>query len=466
MSMSKLLDIVNGPWAIQPEKLQEIRAIYETHLKGEKINLDVARQQTGLPLENGQQGYDIVDGTAVIPVIGVIAKRMNLFHAISGGASTELVARDIRDALADPRVHSIILHIDSPGGTVDGTPALADLVREAGTQKTVVAFADGLMASAAYWIGSAASAIYIDGPTTEVGSIGVVARHVDVSQAEAKQGIKTTEISSGKYKRIASSYAPLSEEGRQSIQERTDYLYSIFVEMIAANRGVSVETVLSNMANGKIFIGQQAIDAGLVDGVSTLDALIVSLAAGSKPTSTPAGVAGPTKSKQSEGNSMSANITRDYIVQNHPDIAEALHAEGYSQGRSEGMADGASAERKRILAIEAQSFPGHEALIASLKADGKSSAEEAAVQILAAERAKGGKMLAALAADAPAAVPAATAPDAGSTAVDPNLSIEDRCKAGWDKDAKIRSEFGTFAAYLGFEKASASGRVRILGKKG
>jgi signal peptide peptidase SppA len=462
--MSKLLDIVNGPWAIQPEKLQEIRAIYETHLKGEKINLDVARQQTGLPLENGSQGYNVVDGTAIIPVVGVIAKRMNLFHAISGGASTELVARDIRDALADPRVHSIILHIDSPGGTVDGTPALADLVREAGTQKTVVAFADGLIASAAYWIGSAASAIYIDGPTTEVGSIGVVARHVDVSQSEAKQGIKTTEISSGKYKRIASSYGPLSEEGRQSIQERTDYLYSIFVETIAANRGVSVDTVLQKMADGRIFIGQQAIDAGLVDGVSTLDALIASLANGNKPTTRPAGVAGREEPIHSTDKGITMSITKDFIAQNHPDIAEAFRNEGYSQGRSEGETAGAARERDRILAVEAQALPGYEALITTLKADGKTSGPEAAAQIVAAQRARLGKQLTDLAEDAPAPVPSAPAPSNSGPGAGDDRPIEERCKATWEKDAKIRAEFVTFEGYLGYEKAANAGRVHILKK--
>lgn len=463
--MSKLLDIVNGPWAIQPEKLQEIRAIYETHLKGEKINLDVARQQTGLPLENGSQGYEIVDGTAIIPVVGVIAKRMNLFHAISGGASTELVARDIRDALADPRVHSIILHIDSPGGTVDGTSTLTDLVREAGTQKTVVAFADGVMTSGAYWIGSAASAIYIDGPTTLVGSIGVVATHVDVSQSEAKQGIKTTEISSGKYKRIDSNYAPLSEEGRQTIQARTDYLYSIFVETIASNRGVSVDTVLQKMADGRIFIGQQAIDAGLVDGVSTLDELIASLAKGSKPSTQSAGAVGREEPISSTDKGITMSITKDFIAQNHPDIAEAFRNEGYSAGRSEGEAAGAVRERDRILAIGAlRGTRGHEKLVAALQADGKTSAPEAAMQILAAQEEKNAGMANSLAEDAPAPVPSAPAPSSSAAAADPGTSIEERCKATWERDSKIRAEFVTFEGYLGYEKAMNAGRVHVLKK--
>jgi signal peptide peptidase SppA len=474
--MSKLLDIVNSPWAIQPDKLREIRAIYETHLKGEKIDLDGLRAQTGLPLVNGSQGYDVVDGVAIIPIMGVIGKRMNMFSAISGGASSELIGRDIRDAIADDTVRAIILHIDSPGGTVDGTQTLADIVTEARQQKPVVAFADGLMASAAYWIGSAAEAIYIDGPTTAVGSIGVVASHTDISQAEASRGIKTTEISSGKYKRIASAYAPLSEEGRQSIQEMTDYIYSIFVNAVAINRGVTVETVLANMADGKTFTGQQAIDAGLVDGITTLDALIASLAAGNDPLTLPAGAAGGVKTRAGVAHAHSSfdkgtdmQITKDFVAKNHPDIAAAFiaegHAQGHAQGRSEGMNDGATRERERILALDALPARGHEALVATLKADGKTTAPEAALQLLQAEQAKGGKMLAALIKDAPNAVPAAPEPEANGRTAEDDRPVEDRCKDTWEKDAKIRAEFGTLETFTAFEKAQATGQVRILGKK-
>lgn len=470
--MSKLLDIVTGAWAIQPDKLGEIRAIYETHLKGEKINLDAVRAQTGLPLKNDSQGYDVVDGVAIIPITGVIAKKMNMFSAISGGASSELIGRDIRDALADPRVHAIILHIDSPGGTVDGTQALADIVAQAGTEKTVVAFADGLMASAAYWIGSAASAIYIDGPTTQVGSIGIVASHTDISQAQAVKGVKTTEIFSGKFKRIASEYSPLSAEGKQSIQDMTDYLYSIFVNTVAVNRGVSVDTVLQDMADGRSFTGQQAIDAGLVDGMTSLDNLIASLSAGSNPLTAPAGGAGSAKTRagvahipQSTIEKGTNMLTKDFVAQNHPDIADALRAEGHSQGRSEGVNDGAARERDRILAIEALPHRGHEALVATLKADGKTSAPEAAMQILAAQQAAGNQMLAALASDAPQAVPPSTEQPGNTQAAADDTPIEDRCKATWDKDAKVRAEFGTLEVYTAYEKANAAGSVRVLGKK-
>ena len=199
---------------------------------------------------------------------------MNLLTQISGGVSAQLVGRDIKEALANNTIKSILLDIDSPGGTIDGTQELADIIFAGRGQKPIVAYSDGMIASAAYWIGSAADRIYISGDTVTVGSIGVVASHIDYSRYEEKIGIKTTEIYAGKYKRIASQYQPLSEEGRQTIQDQVDFLYTVFVNEVAKQRSVSAGKVLENMADGKIFIGNQAISAGLVDDMATLDRLI------------------------------------------------------------------------------------------------------------------------------------------------------------------------------------------------
>lgn len=269
----KFLDVVNAPWAIQPDKLREIQSIYTKHLQGEKVDIDALEAQLGRPLANERIPYTVTDGVAVIALEGVIAKRMNLFTQISGGTSTELATQDLRAALIDPAVKSIILLIDSPGGTVDGTQALSDQVYAARGIKPIVALASGMMASAAYWIGSAAQAVYISEQTTVTGSIGVVTSHVDISGSEAQKGVKTTEIYAGQFKRIASSYSPLTDVGRTSIQEQVDYLYSVFVGDVAKNRGVSVDAVLQTMADGRIFIGQQGLDAGLADGVATLAGL-------------------------------------------------------------------------------------------------------------------------------------------------------------------------------------------------
>ena len=270
----KLLDVLTSPWAILPDKLLEIQAIYATHLRGEKIDIKAVEARLGKPLANEPQGYTVHGGVAVLPLDGVFAKKANLFSQVSGGVSTEIATRDFRQAMADPAVHSIVLAIDSPGGSVDGTQQLASAIRDARGPKAIVAYADGMMASAAYWVGSAADQVLIGSDTVQVGSIGVVATHVDVSGAETQRGVRTTEIVAGKYKRIASQYGALTEDGRSAMQDQVDYIYSIFVADVAKQRGVSEEKVLAQMADGRIFIGRQALAAGLVDGVSTLDALI------------------------------------------------------------------------------------------------------------------------------------------------------------------------------------------------
>lgn len=272
----KLLDILASPWAIIPAKLNEIQEIYFTHLRGEKIDIKGIEARIGRKLENEEQGYENIQGVGVIPINGVIAKRMNLFSEISGGVSTQLIARDFKEAMNDRKVKAVLLDIDSPGGAVDGTQDLANLIYQSRGKKPIVAFTDGMMASAAYWIGSAANEIFISGDTTQVGSIGVVASHVDVSKAEERSGMKTTEIVAGKYKRIASRYAPLSEEGQATLQEMVDYLYGVFIGDVAKHRGVTEEDV-SKMADGKVFIGKQAKEIGLVDGIMSFDDLVMRL---------------------------------------------------------------------------------------------------------------------------------------------------------------------------------------------
>lgn len=467
----RLIDVLTSPWAIVPAKYAEIKEIYSRHLRGERIDIAAIEAQLGKPLSNEPKPYQVQDGVALLALDGVLSKKMNLFSRISGGTSTQIFARTFREALADPQVRAMVLVIDSPGGTVDGTHELARIVMGArGGTKPVVSWVDGMMASAAYWIGTAADAVYNGSATDVVGSIGVAMEHVDYSAYEQKIGIKTTDIYAGKYKRIASSNAPLSDEGRAYLQDQVDTLYTLFVDAVAEQRGVAAEQVLKDMADGRIFIGQQAIDAGLVDGASTLDDLVASLAAGSYRPKRMAGAgaalaasrkttgagAAPQLPTATEGDPMN----REQLEKDHPELAKAI--------RDEGFAAGAAAERQRIQDVEAQAMPGHEKLIATLKFDGKTTGAEAAVQVLAAERVKLGAAATALATDAPPAAPHAPAPDAAAAAAaeaekEASKPLEERAKAAWDKDAKLREEFVTFESYLAFEKNK--GRVRVLGGK-
>ena len=152
---SRLFDLVVGPWALTPSMLDELQAVYCTHLRGEKIDLRAIEASIGRPLANQQRSFDVVDGVAVLPVQGVISPKANLMTQISGGASAQLLQRDLAAALADPRVSAVVLAIDSPGGSVFGSPDLAAQIYAARDVKPIVAHTDGMMASAAYWISSA-----------------------------------------------------------------------------------------------------------------------------------------------------------------------------------------------------------------------------------------------------------------------------------------------------------------------
>lgn len=402
----RLADILTSPWAIKPDKLLEIQAIYRTHLRGDKIDLSVIEAQIGRQLMNEPKAYEVINGVAVIEVEGVIAKRMSLFQKISGGVSTYHVQQQFAEAMADRKARAILLNIDSPGGGVDGTAELAEMIHAARGEKPIVAWTDGMMASAAYWIGSAADAIYISGDTADVGSIGVVASHVDFSKYEENLGVKTTEITAGKYKRIASEHEPLSKEGRAYIQEQVDHIYSAFVDAVAKHRGVSAEEVLERMADGRVFIGRRALDAGLVDGVSTFEELIGKLSAGetmSRPAAAGAVAAVHEEIKEEpmqvkNGEQLievqdTLEIDAKWISENCPDIAATLRGEG------------AQAERERIQGIEEAALPGYEAIVAEAKKDGKSAGADVALRIIKKENAVRGERLAEIRSDAPAPVP-------------------------------------------------------------
>lgn len=401
----KALDILNAPWAIVPSKLIEIREIYERHVRGERLTDAEIEAKIGKKTnqtEDPEPPYTILKGVGVISIDGVLAKKMNLFHRISGGASTEIIGNAISQALEDDEVKSILLRIDSPGGSVDGTMELANYIFDARNEKPIFAFTDGMMASGAYWIGSAAKKLFISSDTTEVGSIGVVATHIDISEREKQFGIKTTEIVAGKYKRIASQFQPLSPEGRATIQEMVDYLYSVFVQDVANFRGVNQKRVREQMAEGKIFIGRQAIDAGLVDGKTTFDGLINFM---SEEFNQP----------MEEGKMKVTDlktVTVEQIKENAPDVYNQILNEGVKQGEAsgqqkfeEGYQKGKADETKRIQAVEGAALPGHDELVQKLKFDGKTTGPEAAIQIVQAEKKSGANRLNKMINDAPNDVP-------------------------------------------------------------
>lgn len=259
-------------WAILPEMLDTIHSIVSTRINDGKLSLEEIEAKINKDDESDNGAYTS-DSVRVIPIHGTISKRMNMFSRISGGVGTEQLKDEIEAALSNDGIKSILLDIESPGGTVDGIFELSDFIYESRGKKRITAFANGLMASAAYLIGSATDKI-IGTQAAQIGSIGVITKHFDYSERNKQEGVTETIITAGKYKAIGSDNKPLSIEDKKYIQDRLDYFYTLFVDSVARNRGVSAETVLSDMADGRIFIGKQAQDAGLIDEIGTIDTIL------------------------------------------------------------------------------------------------------------------------------------------------------------------------------------------------
>ncbi len=273
-----IIDLVQDKlWGLTESKMEEINALVHRHLDGEdpgaSFKSEVKEAEDGL--------VEMKDGmVAVIPVFGTIMKRANLMTRYSGGTSTDKLKQSIAQALDDPQIDGILLNFDSPGGEVKGTKAIAEFIFENRGRKPIVAFADGTMASAAYWIASAADKIIVS-DTSMVGSIGVILTHYDTSKRDEMSGVRRTEVFSGKYKSAGSDAKPLDAASKAYLQELVDKHYEIFVADIAKNRGKTVADVLP-VANGKVFIGSDALDAGLVDELGNMETALLAATNGSR----------------------------------------------------------------------------------------------------------------------------------------------------------------------------------------
>lgn len=215
---------------------------------------------------------------SIVPIHGLLTHRPDLVNGLMGGTSVEEVRQALRAAMADHSTRAVILDFDTPGGTVAGTTELANEIRAMrGGGKPIVALADTLMASAGYWLGSQADEVWAT-PSSQTGSVGIYAVHQEGSRALDAQGVTTTVISAGPYKAEANEWEPLTDEARAALQERADAYYAQFVADVARGRRVTIDRVRSDFGQGRALMAPQARAAGMIDGITTLDALVARLA--------------------------------------------------------------------------------------------------------------------------------------------------------------------------------------------
>ena len=217
-------------------------------------------------------------GVAVVPVLGPLVARgdwlSDLFGAVAYG---EFVAA-IAAAMDDPAVGAVLMEIDSPGGEVAGLFDTVDMLRalKEGSGKPLHAVASEAALSAAYAIASAADRLVVT-RTAEVGSVGVLAVHVDESGADREAGLAWSYVFAGERKLDGNAHAPLSDRARSDMQADVDRLHADFCALVAANRGMSAGAVRATEA--AVFRGALAVEAGLADAVGTLDTALTDLSA-------------------------------------------------------------------------------------------------------------------------------------------------------------------------------------------
>ena len=263
------------PWAIQPEKLAVMQDLLMYRASGGRLSQEEIQARIGAgqtaPIDR-QQGQ-----VAIIPLYGVVSQRLSMMQEISGGAGADSFAKRVDKAGQDPAVGAIILDIDSPGGSVYGIQEAASTVAKYRGQKKIVAVANSLAASAAYWIATAADEIVVT-PGGEVGSIGVLTAHTDMSEYLERAGVKTTLISAGKYKVEGNPYGPLDGKAQTAIQKRVDEYYDEFVKAVATNRGTTPAEVRGGYAQGRTVGAREAVSLNMADRVGTLEETIQRLA--------------------------------------------------------------------------------------------------------------------------------------------------------------------------------------------
>lgn len=270
--------VLETPWAILPSKLQEIAAIISDHMSGdpervlarlERFRADQEKREEAAAGRGSDPGAGVTVGDiGIVPIQGTMVRRAGAFEEMSGAMSTARLAQQLDAFAADPKIKGIFLDIDSPGGSVDGTPELGAAVARAAGVKPVFASANGLAASAAYWVGSQATEFAV-APSGIVGSIGVLSMHTDFSKQLEQMGRKVTIVRAGKFKAEGNPYEPLGEEARVERQRIADAYHAQFIKAVSEGRSTSQANVRENYGQGRVVMAQEAVARGMVDRVET-----------------------------------------------------------------------------------------------------------------------------------------------------------------------------------------------------
>lgn len=287
MTLSPLIAAITGvPWAMEPDVFGQMVGLIERHVAGVRLTADqVAALQPragGLDdlFEGKTEAAMRIEGSiALVPVRGVLARYADQVNGACQptGRSHESLQADLRTAAADPAVKTVILAIDSPGGSVAGTAESAELIRAiSASGKQVIAYVDGLAASAAYWLASQADEIVASASTAMAGSIGVVTGLVDASRAMEDRGYKVHVIRSQPLKAVGAMNAAVDGAQIASVQRMVADLHQAFAVAVQAGRGMD-DDAITTAATGEVFTAARAQALGLVDRIASLGDVLAAI---------------------------------------------------------------------------------------------------------------------------------------------------------------------------------------------
>jgi signal peptide peptidase SppA len=465
MSLGHVIELMTcQAWALHEPTLRQLRDLVARHEGGTRLTAEQAdeavRAAGGTPRREPRPA-ETSDGVAVLPVQGVIARRANMVNGSSQpkGTSIEQLDAQLTAALEDPTVHSILLDVDSPGGSVAGVPEFAQRIRE--SSKPVHAVADGMMASAAYWIASGAKRI-VSTRAAAVGSIGVYAVVDDFHRRYATAGVDSTLIASGPRKGAGTPGTVVTEEHKASLRETVQSYAGLFFQDVGAARGLQSEA-LDRVTTGQTWIGGQAVELGLVDALGTRESTLAELRAAAAPTAAQPGnqvaasVPHPQSEQFSEGNMDLKNLDAATLRAQRPDLVT-----GIEQSASEAAVKN---ERERIAAIVRLGQKAGVDAETQQKAIAEGWTRERAAEAfldIAAERKEARIEQIRKTTPESSNKPAdgvetvkETGMPAKTTATDPKsmpMGVE-RFKAEYAADPKLRAEFPDEANYVAFRKS-------------
>lgn len=271
MIANLMRQLLTEPLLLEPRTGAMLARILVRKMTGERFLGTELHAELGIAMP-GRRGASAQPRIAVIPIVGIIAQRVS-----SLGPSTEEIGAAFAAALASEVVDAILLDVDSPGGTVNGVPELAERIRAARGVKPTLAIANGLAASAAYWIASAADEVWVT-PSGETGSIGVYTIHEDWTKNLEQDGITITTISAGRFKMEGAPWLALSEDAKQVLVERVDEVYGWFIKAVAAGRRDTQTNVRAGYGEGRVLGAEQSVQAHLADRVGTFEEAVARLA--------------------------------------------------------------------------------------------------------------------------------------------------------------------------------------------